>query len=58
MATKQTYTTTEAAEILEMSPSSLRRLVNLKVIHCQYTHGRHYRFTLDNLLEYKARQNA
>jgi len=58
MATKETYTTTEAAYMLEMSASTLRRLVNLKVINCQYTHGGHYRFTLENLTDYKARQNA
>ena len=58
MATKQTYTTTEAASILEMSASSVRRLVGLKVITCQYTHGGHYRFTLENLNKYKERQNA
>jgi len=58
MATKQTYTTTEAADMLEMSASSVRRLVALKVIVCQYTHGGHYRFTLENLNKYKAQQNA
>ena len=58
MATKETYTTTEAADILEMSASNIRRLVGLKVINCQYTHGGHYRFTLDALNKYKAAQNA
>lgn len=58
MATKQTYTTSEAADYLEMSSSTLRRLVALGLIPCTTTYGGHYRFTLENLNKYKAQQNA
>jgi len=58
MRGKETYTTTDVAYMLEMSASSVRRLVRLKVINCHYTHGGHYRFTLQNMNDYKARQNA
>lgn len=58
MATKQTYTTSEAADILEMSSSTLRRLVAMDLIPCTTTYGGHYRFTLENLMKYQERQNA
>jgi excisionase family DNA binding protein len=58
MATKQTYTTSEAADILEMSSSTLRRLVAMEIIPCTTTYGGHYRFTLENLTKYQKAQNA
>ena len=58
MATPKTYTTSEAADYLEMSSSTLRRLVALDLIPCTTTYGGHYRFTLENLMKYEEAQNA
>lgn len=57
MSGEKTLTTSQAAAFLQLSESTVRNLVRLKVLRCNKTFGGHFRFSLEVLAKYKESRN-